>query len=409
MPVAVNSAPSSLAVRILERLPQFAERVLASGLGTSASAADLPADHFVEVLPAIYGCAHAFLHAIAQQREFTRDEVAAFVQPVIERHAEDRLPLPLLMEAVHRSAQQVLQEAVALSEPADVDQLIEFGSRTLELLMHINLITVEGYAAVEHSIYHPEREAKRALCAALVGGQPAEEQAARADTALAERYSVLAVQVRTDPQPAAAANLVVRRRIRILQRVLDRVAGPTALHTFDGDTAVVLLPGVREWPESAGAELATELAEQFGADVLVAETACTRRESVPEAAHQAAEVAQLARMSGRPTGVYRLDDLLLEYQLTRPGVARDRLAERIEPLRRAPHLIETLDAHLRHGSDRKAAAAEIHIHPNTFSYRLRRIEKLTGVDPSDPNGSRLLSAALVAHRLRPAPARPVAS
>ncbi|MCC3317137.1 PucR family transcriptional regulator [Nocardia africana] len=406
MPVAVNSAPSSLAARILDRLPQFAERVLASGLGISASAVDLPADHFVEVLPAIYGCAHAFLHAMAQQREFTRDEVATFVQPVIERHAEDRLPLPLLMEAVHRSAQQVLQEAVAVSGPAEVDQLIEFGSRTLELLMHINLITVEGYAAIEHSIYHPEREARRALCAALVGGQSAEEQAARADTALAEHYSVLAVQVRTDPQPAAAANLVVRRRIRILQRVLDRVSGPTALHTFDGETAVVLLPGVRGWPET-GAELATELAEQFGADVVVAETPGTRRESVPEAAHQAAEVAQLARMSGRPTGVYRLDDLLLEYQLTRPGVARDRLAERIEPLHRAPHLMETLDAHLRHGSDRKAAAAEIHVHPNTFSYRLRRIGELTGADPSDPNGSRLLSAALVAHRLSPAPARPV--
>lgn len=71
--------------------------------------------------------------------------------------------------------------------------------------------------------------------------------------------------------------------------------------------------------------------------------------------------------------------------------------------------METLDSHLRYCSDRKAAAAEIHIHPSTFSYRLRRIEKLTGVDPSDPNGSRLLSAALVAHRLRPAPAQPVTS
>ncbi|WP_051494861.1 PucR family transcriptional regulator [Nocardia nova] len=411
MPVAVSSTSSpvsaspGIAGRLLERLPQVAERILSSGLGTTAPAADLPADHFVEVLPAIYGCAHAFLHAVEHGRDFTQDDVATLVAPVIERHAEDRLPLRMLMEAMHRSAQQVLQEAVALSTPDEVDQLVEFGSRTLELLMHINVITVEGYAAVEQSIYHPEREARRALCAALVSGQPADEQAARADTVLAEHYAVLAVQLRTDDQ-AAPANLLARRRIRILQHALDRIAGAAALHTFDGESAIILLPGGSGWHENTGADLATELAEQFGTDVMVAEASWTEREAVPEAAREATEIAQLARLSGRPTGVYRLDDLLLEYQLTRPGPARDRLADRIVPLRRTPHLLETLDAHLRHGSDRKAAAAEIHVHPNTFTYRLRRIAELTGTDPSDPAGSRLLAAALAVHRLRPVAAGP---
>lgn len=391
---------------MLDRLPQVAERILSSGLGTTAPAADLPADHFVEVLPAIHGCARAFLRSIEQGREFTQDEVSAFVGPVVERHAEDRLPLRMLMEAVHLSAQQVLQEAVSLSEPDEVDQLVEFGSRTLELLMHINVITVEGYAAVEQSIYHPEREARRALCAALVDGQPAAGQAARADAVLAEHYAVLAVQLRTDPEPATAANLLVRRRIRILQHALDRIAGAAALHTFDGESAIVLLPAGSGSHETTGATLATELAEQFGTDVMIAETSWTAREAVPVAAREATEIAQLARLSGRPTGVYRLDDLLLEYQLTRPGPARDRLADRIVPLRRTPHLMETLDAHLRHGSDRKAAAAEIHVHPNTFTYRLRRIAELTGADPSDPGGSRLLAAALAVHRLRPAPGGP---
>lgn len=190
-------------------------------------------------------------------------------------------------------------------------------------------------------------------------------------------------------------------RCRILQRALDRIAGAAALHTFDGQAAIVLLPGGSGAHETTGAELATELAEQFGTDVVIAETSCTARESVPEAARETTEVAQLARLSGRPTGVYRLDDLLLEFQLTRPGPARERLADRIAALRRTPHLLETLDAHLRHGSDRKAAAAEIHVHPNTFTYRLRRIAESTGSDPSDPGGSRLLAAALAVHRLRP--------
>ncbi|MBF6330800.1 PucR family transcriptional regulator [Nocardia transvalensis] len=405
MSVAVQPSPpeGALVARLLDRLPQLAERILASGLGATPPAADLPEGHFVEVLPAIYGCAHAFLHAVGQGREFPREEVAKYVVPVVERHAEDRLPLRLLVEAVHGSARLVLHEAVASADPAELDELVAFGDRLLDLLMHITAVTVEAYADVEQSIYNAEREARRALCAALLRGQPAEELAARADTAIAERYTVLSIRLHPEDQSPLVANLLTRRRIRLLQRTLDRLGGTTALHTFDGCNGIALLPTGSESDHFESSELATELASQYGVDVFVAENPGIPRESVPVAAQQATELAELARLLGRPTGGYRLDDLLLEYQLTRPGPARDRLAERIAPLLRSPHLVETLDAHLRHGSDRKAAAAEIHVHPNTFSYRMRRIAELSGIDPSDPNGSRLLAAALTVHRLHPAP------
>ncbi|MBB5912645.1 hypothetical protein BJY24_001512 [Nocardia transvalensis] len=405
MSVAVHPLPSSpgLAARMLDRLPQFAERILASGLGSTPQAADLPEDHFLEVLPAIYGCAHAFLHATEQRREFGQEEVAELILPVVRHHAEDRLPLRLLMEAVHLSARQVLREAVELADPSELTELVDFGDRLLQLLMHITAITVESYGDVEQSIYHAEREARRALCAAILRGQPAEELAARADIALADRYTVLAIQPRPEDQPAAVANLLIRRRIRLLQHTLDRLANAPTLHTFDGASGIALLPSGSDLDRVETSRLATELAEQFDADVFLAEIPAATRADVPVAARQAAELAELARLLGRPGGAYRFDDLLLEYQLTRPGPARDRLAERIAPLLRSPHLMETLDAHLRHGPDRKAAAAEIHVHPNTFSYRLRRIAELTGTDPADPNGSRLLAAALTVHRLHPMP------
>ncbi|KZM71254.1 PucR family transcriptional regulator [Nocardia terpenica] len=402
MSVAVHSSPGegSIVTRVLDRLPQLAERILASGLGSVLPAGSLPEGHFLEVLPAIYGCAHAFLRAVEQGREFTREEVRTFVVPVVERHAEDRLPLRLLVEAVHESARQVLREAVEVSDPAAPGELVEFGDQLLRLLMHINAVVVESYAEVEQSVFNAEREARRALCAALLRGLPAEELAARADIVLADHYSVLALRLRSAEPAAEVANLLTRRRIRLLQQTLDRLSLTATLHTFDGAHGTVLLPG----GEPGGVdvtELAAELAQRFGVDVLVAEIAGTARESVPGAARQAAELAELARLLGRPTGGYRIDDLVLEYQLTRPGPARDRLAERIAPLLRSPHLVETLDAHLRHGADRKSAAAEMHVHPNTFSYRLRRIADLTGTDPGEPNGSRLLAAALTVHRLYP--------
>ncbi|WP_378733022.1 PucR family transcriptional regulator [Nocardia brasiliensis] len=301
---------------------------------------------------------------------------------------------------MHGSAQSVLQEAAALATEGEMEDLVVIGGRLLDLLMHINITVVETYTEVEQSIYHAEREARRALCAALLGGLPAEELAARADTALAERYTVVAIHIRHDDQPPTVATLISRRRIRILQRALDSLAGTTALATFDGSTGIALLPIASE--SELAEQLAGQLAEQFGVAVFVAEYRSVAREAVPQTARDATDLAELARLLGRPTGVYRLDDLLLEYQLTRPGPARDRLAERMAPILDSPHLIEALDAHLRHGSDRKAAAAELHVHPNTFSYRLRRVAELTGIDPTEPRDSRLLAAALTIHRLYPA-------
>jgi DNA-binding PucR family transcriptional regulator len=69
------------------------------------------------------------------------------------------------------------------------------------------------------------------------------------------------------------------------------------------------------------------------------------------------------------------------------------------PLLSSPHLIDALEAHLVHGGDRKTASRLIHVHPNTFTYRLRRIAELTGLDPSDPSDSRMLAASLTVYRL----------
>ncbi|MEV0078134.1 helix-turn-helix domain-containing protein [Nocardia neocaledoniensis] len=399
------SARPALTTRLLTRWPQIAERMLADGLGATAPA-ELPPGHFTaEVLPTIYACGRAVLEAIGAEREFTQAEVAVFVAPVAERHAEDRLPLPMLIAAIHRSAQSVLAEASTLAAPTEMDELVLVGSRLLDLLQHINMTVVETYTEVEQSIYHAEREARRELCSALVRGLPAEELAARADTVLAEHYTVLAIHLNEPRRTGSAANLVTRRRIRVLQRALDELTGTTTPATFDGASGIALLSHSSEddvVDPRRFDDLAARLAEQFDVPVYLAEFSGVAREAIPATAKDAAELTELARLRGRPGGCYRLDDLLLEYQLTRPGPARERLAQRVIPLLGSPHLLEALEAHLRHGADRKTASRRIHVHPNTFTYRLRRIAELTGLDPADPTESRMLAAALTVHRLESA-------
>ena len=172
--------------------------------------------------------------------------------------------------------------------------------------------------------------------------------------------------------------------------------------TFDGTSGIALLSNSSESDVVDAArldELAARLTQQFGVTVYLGEFSTVRREGIPAAAVDAGELAELARLCGRPGGSYRLDDLLLEYQLTRPGPARERLAQSVIPLLASPHLLEALEAHLRHGADRKTASRRIHVHPNTFTYRLRRIAELTGLDPAEPTDSRMLAAALTVHRL----------
>ncbi|MFD4676480.1 PucR family transcriptional regulator [Lentzea sp. NPDC058450] len=97
-------------------------------------------------------------------------------------------------------------------------------------------------------------------------------------------------------------------------------------------------------------------------------------------------------------GLFRLTDVLLEYQLSRPSAALGPLAEIVAPL--TEELVQTLEVYLRRGS-RRPAASELHVHPNTVDYRLRRVAELTGLDPTRIEHVTLLTAALAARRARP--------
>ncbi len=66
------------------------------------------------------------------------------------------------------------------------------------------------------------------------------------------------------------------------------------------------------------------------AQPIVATTTEAAADELPAAAHLANELLDLALRLGQPPGVYRLADLAMEYQLTRPGYAKQRLARNVE-------------------------------------------------------------------------------
>jgi DNA-binding PucR family transcriptional regulator len=128
---------------------------------------------------------------------------------------------------------------------------------------------------------------------------------------------------------------------------------------------------------------------------------------LPRAHDEARQSLRLARRGGgaqdvtsyRNLGAFRL---LLEVQ--NPEALRRFVDEMLGPLltyeegRHTP-LVETLEALSTHHWNRRAAARALHLHVNSLSYRVERIEVLAGLSLDDPETRVALSVALRARSL----------
>ena len=61
-------------------------------------------------------------------------------------------------------------------------------------------------------------------------------------------------------------------------------------------------------------------------------------------------------------------------------------------------LLDTLAAWLDAFGDVAVAAEAVHVHPNTFRYRLRRLSEVAGIDLTDPNARFAAMLELRMHR-----------
>src|SRR5690606_26485499 len=126
------------------------------------------------------------------------------------------------------------------------------------------------------------------------------------------------------------------------------------------------------------------------------------RDRIPRAADDAHELLDVAVRLHHPPGMYEIEDLAIEYQLTRPGPGRDRLEVFLDPVAEFPDLISTLRVHINNGLNRRLTARETHVHMNTVDYRLRRIYELVGLSARNPKLIWFLQAALIVRDYRSA-------
>ncbi|MFI6297088.1 PucR family transcriptional regulator [Nonomuraea sp. NPDC050790] len=293
------------------------------------------------------------------------------------RRAEQRVPLEAALAAYLIGAEVWWRALGAAAEP---HELAEAGAGLLGCLRTAMPAVALAHQQALEDIRGEDKRVRRALLAALLGGRPHEALAEAAGVDLGQTHEVVCFAFDQTPPP------------RLVQSALDAHAGTLVL--ADHAEGIALLP-------SAGPELVETLAAAVGGRPLLAAAAATGLAGVPQAAEEARRVLELVRRLGRPPGLYRFDDVLVEYQLARPGSGLERLAAKLDPLDGHPYLLETLRAYVRHGHNRRQTSLDLHIHRNTLDYRLHRVAALTGLDLTVPAEARLLEAALTARALRP--------
>jgi len=128
---------------------------------------------------------------------------------------------------------------------------------------------------------------------------------------------------------------------------------------------------------------------------------------VPESRREADRILDAMRSIDVSTTVAALPDIQAEVLVSEvltllsahPEVRDPRLTAVVaHDSRHQGRLAESLLAYLNSFGDVRAAAAQLHVHPNTLRYRIRRAEELTGLDLSRPD-QRLL--AMLQLRLPP--------
>ncbi|MGP4029235.1 PucR family transcriptional regulator [Actinomadura sp. 3N407] len=305
------------------------------------------------------------------------------------RRAEEGVPLEAALSAYHLATEVCWRAAAEEAGPDDAGDLQELGLHLLGHLRSVVPAVTLAHVQEQQQLYGERREARHALVTALLNGDRARGLAARAGVALATEYTVVVLRLGgAAPEPGD-----VRPLLRALETTLNAHAQSHVLASFDENGGTILLPGP---PDPRLGDLVVLLGKAAERPATAAHATAAAPQEIPAAADEAREVAALVVRLHRPPGLYRLEDVLLEYQLSRPGHGLAKLAAQLDAIRDRPDLMETLRAVALHGNNRRQAALDLHVHRNTLDYRLRRIAALTGLDPADPDGSRLLVAALTA-------------
>ena len=243
-----------------------------------------------------------------------------------------------------------------------------------------------------------ERRRRGDLLRATLDGRAAPEALA-ASMALPPRTSVtvLAMELLVDPAGAAAVSAAERAvslvtlHCEAYRRVAVAVATGNVVHVVLADTGppdrAALVRFVTDLVNRTTESLRVPLRVAIGATVAgIGDVLASRHEA-------AAVLRALQGDAAGDTVVATIEDVrsrvvlhaLQDLASRQPDLQAGKVALLAEhDAERQTEYVPTLRAYLDHFGDVPAAASSVHVHPNTFRYRLRRLIEVSALDLDDP-------------------------
>lgn len=389
--------------RIMSNLPELAAGVVRQLAVDIAAYGQLPDEELAgDILHAIERSirlsARSFLEKrMPDEQELTELRASAGLR------ADEGIPLESVIAAYHLGARIVWDELTLEDDRPEFLRAMQ--DHVLRYLQVVVPVVAAGYVDARWSSPIGERGARSLLLAALLGEEVPSNLLPATGAPPAQSYAVLCLHIGAHPDEGDTGvdpHIVARRKIRRMLAEAEMFAKGPVPSSIDSGGGLILLPfdkpadrlEAADWKRIR--ELIPRLSAAGGAEVRAAADVASTPD-VAASAKLARDVLEVVVALGKPPGLYRLPDVRLEYQLTRPGPARDQLAALIEPITGKPDLLDTLTAFLRLSGNRRKAATALHVHPNTVDYRLGRVAELTGLDPSDANDLHQLAAACAVH------------
>ncbi|MEU2121252.1 PucR family transcriptional regulator [Nocardia niwae] len=305
--------------------------------------------------------------------------------------------LDTVQHLVHEGFRLYLDEHLQRTQSPPHDDIRRLFDALHAVTATVSLAYLSAAPAVDQAAPH-------GVAVALLRGHHPAKVYREYGIAVADRYTVLAVAVdrpgeeRSGPRPGDGHS--IRQRVQICLAVHCGRHVPAVLSAVGGTVLVPMSLVAEEDLDGLVAALAAAVPAPLTVTALAAEP-----DRIPGAAEQAHELLDMVRRLQSPPGLYRFADLALEYQLTRPGPGRDRLAALLDPLDGHPELFDTLREHIRNDFNRRRTSRTMYLHPNTVDHRLKRIGRLTGLDTAAPHALYRLRAAVIA-RTYPRPQAP---
>lgn len=383
-PPGLSPAAAALAARCEAQVNELARRMARGVFEQLRGYAELPGDvKDVEIAATARHAMRLFLRGAAEGSGW--DSLEYFQERAAQR-AEEGMPLHLLLRTYTLGARELWRALREVAGPGEQQALAELTEALFTAADHVVGAVAESYLDERVALAAERHEQRRSRARALLDGRPVVDGAAPDGPVL-----VLFLRFGTSAATGAPSPVSVRRLLRRVQAVLDRAFDTEVLAVLDGDGGHVVVPGVVEPPGG----LRQLLGEAVGPELRLAAAAATTAGDIPRTAHLTSEVVRVAAACGVRPGAHRLDDVLLEYHLSRPSEGSARIVAMLDPLADRPELVATLRTHLAQRQDRRATAQLLNLHPNSVDNRLARIQDLTGLDLADPRDVALALAALL--------------